>query len=277
MSESPQDSFAPSQLRPGDVLLMRGHGPVSDLIAWFGDSIYSHAALMVDTDHLVEAALPTSRLVPLQTRLTQGKDYAFIDVFRPTRPDGTPLSDAERQAIAAAGRGLIGVAYPLDALLQLALVATLRNRIPADARLRWWLRMLIDELLTDDPQQMVCSELVYTALRTAGLAPALIVSAQLDLPLPAIDLGSLIEEWREARGRRHPATLAAPSPTEMLDADGLAASFQTLKQARHGTPPGLRALGMPGLPTVNPADVLPVDLETSPQLRRAGRLPLTSP
>ncbi|WP_240125426.1 hypothetical protein [Thermomonas alba] len=260
----------PATLRAGDVLLMRGLGPVSDLIAWFGDSTYSHAALMVDAQTLVEAALPTSRTVLLQTRLAQADAYAFIDVYRPTRADGTPLRDADRQAIARAGGALTGVAYPLDGLLQLAVVAALRNRIPADAGLRWLLRMLIDHLLTFDPTHMVCSELVYTALRDAGLPPTLIVSAQLDLPLPPIDVPALIEEWRAAHAHAHTLTLDAASAP--IGADETAAAFARLRAARGLQP--MQSLGMSSLPAPNPANVLPVDLETSPQLRRLGRLAL---
>jgi hypothetical protein len=260
----------PTTLRSGDVLLMRGLGPVSDLIAWFGDSTYSHAALMVDPQTLVEAALPTSRTVPLRTRLAQTDAYAFIDAYRPTRADGIPLTEADRQAIGRAGLALTGIAYPLDGLLQMAMIAALRNRIPADAGLRGLLRMLIDHLLRFDPGHLVCSELVYTALRDAGLPPALIISAELDLPLPPIDLVALIEEWRAAHAHTLPtaATPASSSETET------AATFAQLRTARGFSAP--TPLGMPPVSNPNPADVLPVDLETSPQLRRLGRLPLAA-
>lgn len=263
----------PATLRPGDVLLMRGIGPVSDLIAWFGDSTYSHAAVMVDGGDLVEAAAPVSRRVPLAQRLTQGAYYDFIDVLRPTRADGEPLDDAQRAAIVAGAQACLDVAYPLDALLQMALFAALRNRIPADARVRWLLRELVDHLTHDDPSQMVCSELVYRAFTAADLAPAVVVSARLDLPFPDIDVAELIREWREAAGKTQVLTAPDAHGAEQLDADDdLAAAYTRLLATRTQAP---RVLSMPPVPHPSPRDVLPVDLETSPQLRRLGRLPLT--
>jgi hypothetical protein len=133
----------PATLRPGDVLLMRGIGAVSELIAWFGDSTYSHAAIVVDDGQLIEAAAPVSRRVPVSLRLAQGAYYDFIDAYRPTRPDGRPLTRSERDTVAAAASAELDVPYPLDALLQMALFAALRNRVPANATVRWLIRQLI--------------------------------------------------------------------------------------------------------------------------------------
>lgn len=265
----------PATLRPGDVLLMRGIGPVSDLIAWCGDSTYSHCAVMVDGTTFVEAATPVSRRVALADRLTQGAYYDFIDVLRPTRASGEPLDDTERAAIAQGAIDCLDVPYPMDALLQLAVFATLRNRIPADAGVRWLLRQLVEHLIANDPAQMVCSELVYRACLAADLPPAVIVSAQLDLPFPKIDVAELIREWRDASGKTS-ATLAAPTPdtTSVASEDALVESFARLRATRTTT---VAALGMPPVRRPVPRDVLPVDLETSPQLRRLGRLPLAMP
>lgn len=263
----------PAALRPGDVLLMRGIGPVSDLIAWFGDSSYSHAAVMVDGTSFVEAAAPVSRRVRLADRLAQGAYYDFIDVLRPTRGNGEPLDDGARAAIADGANACLDVPYPLDALWQMAVFATLRNRVPADAGVRWLLRELIEHLIADDPSHMVCSELVYRACLAADLPPALIVSAQLDLPFPKIDIAELIREWREASGKQHTApTAASPDGPVLASEDALRESFARLRATRTITP---AALGMPPVLRPSPRDVMPVDLETSPQLRRLGRLPLT--
>ena len=263
----------PATLRPGDVLLMRGIGPVSDLIAWFGDSTYSHAAVMVDGASFVEAAAPVSRRVRLADRLAQGAYYDFIDVLRPTRGNGEPLDAATRTAIADGAVACLDVPYPLDALLQMAVFATLRNRIPADARVRWLLRTLVEGLIADDPSHMVCSELVYRAFLAADLPPALVVSARLDLPFPTIDVAELLREWRDASGRTH-AALAAASPDTPMHASEAALRdvFARLRATRTAA---AAALGMPPVLRPSPRDVLPVDLETSPQLRRLGRLPLT--
>lgn len=269
----------PAQVRAGDVLLMKGIGAVSDLIAWFGDSSYSHAALMVDGGAFVEAALPVSRRVLLADRLKQSDHYDFVDVYRPTQSSGRPLESAERDALAVAGNALLGVNYPLNALLQMAVFAGLRNRIPAHKSLRWLLREILDYLIQEDPKHMVCSELVYSAMRDAKQAPALIISAQLDLPLPRISILELIREWLRAQGKDK-AAVAAMALETLPEAgeDELADRFRQLRAQRAGVEAtrelALPALGMPPVLNANPKNVLPVDLETSPQLRLMGRLPL---
>ncbi|NYZ61871.1 hypothetical protein [Luteimonas deserti] len=261
----------PAALRPGDVLLMRGIGPVSDLIAWFGDSSYSHAAVMVEDGAFIEAAAPVSRRVMLADRLAQGAYYDFVDVLRPTRANGEPLDDAMRRAVTIGATDCLGTPYPLDALLQMALFATLRNRVPADARVRWLLRALVEHLIDDDPSHMVCSELVYRSFQVAHLAPAIVLSAQLDLPFPHIDIAELIHEWREAGGKTRVAPPDGDAALPGVSEEALGAAFARLRARRT---PTAATLGLPPVLDPSPRDVMPVDLETSPQLRRLGRLPL---
>lgn len=285
-------TFDPDALRPGDVLLMKGIGAVSDLIAWFGDSTYSHAAIVVDDGMLVEAASPRSRRVSVAARLGQGAYYDFVDAFRPTRHDGTPTRPADRTAAVVSAQTLLEVPYALDGLLQMAVFAALRDRIPTHAGVRWIIRVLIDHLVEDDPSQMVCSELVYRALDGATTAPEhllrpkVIVSAMLDAPFPTVDWIELWQEFEQARrssvalaGRVAPvvpaASTASPdaleSPT-VSDPD-LLECYARLRDTRAARAPGL--LSAPVDPNPNPKLVMPVDLETSPSLRRLGRLPLT--
>lgn len=272
----------PAQVRPGDVLLMKGISAISDLIAWFGDSTYSHAALMIDGGDFVEAAPPASRRVALSVRLQQVDHYEFIDVYRPTQASGRPLDAAQREALAKAGAGLVDVQYPLDEMLQMAVFAGLRNRVPADKEMRWLLLLILNYLVTHDPKHMMCSELVYDGMRQAEQAPALIVSAQLDLPFPNVDIVQLIKEWLSARGtpKRELAALGEGAVPDVGEEE-LATLFRTLQEQRkdHVLTRTLdqAALGMPPVLNANPRNVLPVDLETSPQLRRVGRLPLKKP
>ncbi len=285
----------PSQLRPGDVLLMKGIGAVSDLIAWLGDSIYSHAAILVDASTLVEAALPTSRSVPLAERLAQGDHYDFLDVYRPTRPDGRPLEEVDRAALASSAQSLLGLGYPLDALLELAVISAIRNKVPADWRLRFLLRILVDHLLKEDPTQAVCSELVYRCFLSASrsthssLTPLLVPSGALDLPFPPIRWAELVEEWEEARKRRPSfpalpiaASAGAAAPPAGPEAEDLEEKLCELLSRRanliaEAMEPAAAPAALPVVLQPNPRDVLPVDLETSPNLRRLGRLQLTKP
>ena len=263
--------FKTQDLRAGDVLLMKGIGQVSDLIAWFGDSIFSHAAIMVSDTHFVEAAAPTSREVAISDRLQQGDYYDFVEAYRPCDSQGMPLDDKQRQAISAAAQHYLDVAYPMDALLQLALFASLRNRIPADDRLRWLLREIIDHIMSFDPKHMVCSELVYAAMDKAKVPPCVIIGAQLDQPFPHIDVVELIKEWLEDTKRTSQTGTLASDTKQSVDEADLKHSFERLRQHR-ATP--ARAMTPIPVPSPNPADVMPVDLETSPQLRRLGRLDL---
>lgn len=272
----------PTQVRPGDVLLMKGISAISDLIAWFGDSMYSHAALMVDGGDFVEAAPPISRRVALSVRLQQVDHYEFIDVYRPTQASGRPLEPGQRDAIAQAGAGLVDVQYPLDEMLQMAVFAGLRNRVPADKEMRWLLLLILNHLVAHDPKHMMCSELVYGGLRQARQAPALIVSAQLDLPFPDVDIAQLIKEWLSARGApKHELMAVGEGAVPEVGEEELVALFRTLQEQRKGhvltRTLDQAALGMPPVLNANPRNVLPVDLETSPQLRRVGRLPLRKP
>lgn len=275
-------------LRPGDVLLMRGDSEISDLVAWFGDSIYSHAAILVDRGELVEAAPPQSRIRTLEERLHEVQHYFFIDAWRPARRNGQPLADADRGAIVDAARALVATPYPVDAFVQMAVFAALRNRVPADRRARELLRAILDHVLKKDPNQVTCSELVYRALASANqhgatdVEPPLIVSATLDTPFPSVNVAKLWEEWNRIRPRASdgtgvPAFVSIEDSTAHPDDDeaqltSLLADFESLRSAR-----GLAPFYTPdNKPRPNPRNVLPVDLESSPSIRFLGRLKLST-
>jgi hypothetical protein len=73
-------------LEAGDVLLHMGRGELSKLIAWVGDSQYSHAAVVIDETQLMEAAASGVRLASLVQRTAMIANFHYVDVFRPTRP-----------------------------------------------------------------------------------------------------------------------------------------------------------------------------------------------
>lgn len=259
-----------TELRAGDILLMRGRSSLSDLIAWFGDSVYSHAAVMCSDTHFVEAAMPRSRMVALDERLRQTDAYHFIEVFRPTADDGNPLDEVQRERLARAASQQVGVDYPVDMLVQLAAVAVVRDRIPEDGCLRWLLRELVDHLICFDPEHMVCSELVYQAMRQAELAPTIVVAARLDQPFPDVDVRELVREWLEARGAGSMGQGQALMP-EPVNEEELVGAYHRLRQERRFVAGGFSPHPVPD---PNPATILPVDLSTSPQVRRLGRLRL---
>jgi hypothetical protein len=293
--------LAPTDLQPGDVLLHMGKGELSRLIAWVGDSQYSHAAMVYDDLQLIEAATVGVRLAPLAQRVQMVAAFDWIDVYRPSRlnaADHDPLLAALR----AASMVYLGRPYPMTSLLVLGVTCAVRNKLPGGRDLRRVLRMALDLVIRNDPDQVVCSELVYRGFDEATTTPAhelrlpVITRALQHTPFPAIDLQALatecLEDYRRSGGKP-PATGDA-----IKDADF------TLEQNLRGTPaldePDdlqemlLRARGQLALsaphasaaanhdrlalpePLPNPKTVLPADLEFSPGLHCVGRLGMTA-
>ncbi|MGB0133334.1 hypothetical protein [Dokdonella sp.] len=156
-------------LQPGDVLLHMGTGELSKLIAWVGDSAYSHAAMVIEDAQLIEAAASGVRHASLAERTQMGAHFHFIDVFRPLRP--TPGDNKSRAALLAATNRYLGVPYPMTSLITLGIACAVRNKIPGDQRLRRFVRMALDVVIANDSSQVVCSELVYRGFDEAATNP----------------------------------------------------------------------------------------------------------
>ena len=202
-------------LQPGDVLLMLGEGPLSQLIAWCGDSIYSHAALVADQGELIEAAASGVRRYPLAKRLADTVNYHFIDAFRPLARDGSALGSADTALVLAHAQSLLGVPYPLDQLATLGVIVAVRGKLPGDPRVRLVVREALDHVVRDDPSHMVCSEVVYRSFAECAaqpvgrLAPEIVLEPRGTAPFPQIDWKALWEEvWPLIRPERRPALQA---------------------------------------------------------------------
>lgn len=201
-----------ADLEVGDVLLMLGHGPLSQLIAWCGDSIYSHAALAADGGDLIEAAAEGVRRYPLAQRIVDADNYYFIDAFRPLAKDGSPLDEADRACVLAHAQSLLGVPYPLDQLATLGVILAVRGKWPQHWLARIVVREALDHLIGDDPSHMVCSEVVYRSFAECDaqppgrLAPLIVLEARGTEPFPPIDWQAL---WDEVWPLLHPPRQAA--------------------------------------------------------------------
>lgn len=271
--------LTPNDLLPGDVLLHMGAGELSKLIAWVGDSRYSHAALVVRGGELVEAAASGVRHAGLAERTRMVRAFRWIDVYRPLRPSQTDAAGVD--AVLRAADAYLNRPYPMTSLLVLGVTCAARNKLTDDPQLRLALRMALDLVIANDPDKVVCSELVYRAFDEAATTPRhalrlpLATQAAPRRPLPPIDVEALIAECLDDYRRSLPA--AARSSASMLaearttsDAD-LAA---LLAQARDHL--GLDdAVVAGGDYAPNPKAVLPADLEFSPGLREAGRLAMS--
>jgi len=297
----------PNDLEPGDVLLHMGRGELSKLIAWVGDSAYSHAAVVYDQAQLMEAAASGVRYAPLAQRITMVENFVYIDVFRPARlqkPDHDVLLDLLRKALAP----YIGLPYPMTSLFVLGIVCAVRNKIPGSRDLRRIVRMALDLIVDNDAHKVVCSELVYRGFDEAATEPShalrlpVVTRSRQHTPLPDIDLIALAHECLEdmQRAGRKPtlaseiALLAAPmhgmhevvaaAVADVDEEDDLAGRLQQAR-AQLGIHSSEKVLlnasvaatsfALPD-PTPNPKTVLPADLEFSPGLLKIGRLALTA-
>src|SRR5215469_9490855 len=157
----------PHDLEAGDVLLHMGRGELSRLIAWVGDSAYSHAAVVFDDDRLIEAAASGVRYAPRSARAGMTENFHYIDVFRPNR-----LQRHDREAMVSLLQGALnpylGRPYPMTSLFTLGIVCAVRNKIPGSRDLRRVVRMALDLVIENDPDKVVCSELVYRGFDEAA-------------------------------------------------------------------------------------------------------------
>jgi hypothetical protein len=204
----PPAPWNPADLQVGDILLMMGHGPISALIAWCGDSIYSHAALVADNGDLIEAAAKGVRRYALAQRLADAANYYYIDAFRPLGADGQALNDDDRAAVLAHALSLLGVPYPLDSLATLGVILAIRGKWPQHWLARLAVREAMDHLIRNNPSHMVCSEVVYRSFAECAaqppgrLAPEIVLEPRGDAPFPHIDLKEL---WDEIWPLLHPS------------------------------------------------------------------------
>ncbi|GAA5176567.1 hypothetical protein GCM10025771_11620 [Niveibacterium umoris] len=274
-----------SAVRPGDVLLHGGVGPLSDLIAWASNSIYSHAAMALDADTMIEAGATGVITRPMSTRLTDTAHYTLIDVYR-FGPPGAGLNAAQLAALEAKARAFLGTPYPLDKLFELGVVCAVRSQLDWPEPLRWLLRVALDHVVESDPNQMVCSEFVYRSYAEAdtqpagALRPVIEVVEQKPAPFPHIDWIALIEEYEDARhhsvNRALPAAPSAPravgtaGPTA---ADPHIAAQAALIRARRARP-ATRSLAVKEIidPFPNTATVSPQDFAASPSFSLLGRV-----
>lgn len=293
-----------AELRTGDVLLMMGEGPLSDLIAWASDSIYSHAAIVADAGDLIEAATAGVRRYPLATRLADQVHYQFIDALRMEGADAAPLTGADSAAVLARAVSLLGTPYPIDQLALFGAIMAVRGKWPKHPLGRLVVREALDHAVPDQTDSVVCSEVVYRAYAECAatpqgrLAPVIVVGERGTAPFPEIDWKTLFDEiWPllHPQGRqRLQATRMQLNSMRSAQLHGLHAEFEALadisdeelelaRQAVLGQSGLLSGAGTeavdarmdgPGtvVPNPNPRLVSPQDLAVSPSLSLLGRL-----
>ncbi|MDH5834153.1 hypothetical protein [Luteimonas kalidii] len=299
-------AFPATELQTGDILLMLGEGPLSELIAWASDGAYSHAAIVADGGDLIEAAASGVRRYPLAQRLGDQANYHFIDALRVHDRAGAPLTAVDLGQVLAQAQTMLGVPYPVDQLALLGVVMAVRGKWPVHPWGRLLVRVALDHALPDDDGRMVCSEVVYrayaecAAVPAGRLAPEIVIGPRGTAPFPEIDWKALFDEvWPLLRpGGRE--TLHGPrmqvNAMKSVDLAGAGAagaeqsvepvSDDMLEQARQavlaraasavvaprGVGDALPAADALPDATPNPRLVSPEDLAISPSVTRLGRL-----
>lgn len=275
-------------LQEGDILLMMGEGPLSDLIAWASDGVYSHAGIVVDGGELVEASLSGVRRYPLARRMTDFEHFHFIDAWRPRDGDGRAFGPDDLALVRDHAATMLGLPYPVDQLALLGVVMAVRGKWPAHPFLRRIVRIALDRALPAQSPGMVCSEVVYRAWAECAaeprgrLAPAIVEGERGTAPLPPIDWLRLVEEFGPILFPKPAGRLRGPGPVDIgsLSEDPDAPTDEALEQARqqvlsrlgHGSLLRASAAGAPGSHHPNPRLVSPQDLANSPATWCVGRL-----
>ena len=277
-------------LQEGDILLMLGDGPLSDLIAWASDGPYSHAALVVDGGDLLEASFAGVRRAPLRDRVKELAHYHFIDAWRPHDAGGQPWGTADRALGRERAERMLGAPYPVDQLALFGAVMAVRGKWPKHPLLRKLVRIALDRALPSESPALVCSEVVYRAWAECDAAPRgrmalpIIEGERGDAPFPAIDWQRLYDEIGpllfpapegEALRGAAPADVGAllgsadEVPDEVLDEARRRLLGATAGQARLRSA-GTASAGASVAP--NPRLVSPQDLANSPGTTLLGRL-----
>lgn len=279
-------------LEEGDILLMMGDGPLSELIAWASDGVYSHAAIVADDGELIEASLGGVRRYPLARRVLELDHFHFIDAFRVRDAQGGDCSAADRERVRERAQEMLGAPYPVDQLALLGVIMAVRGKWPSHPVARRLVRMALDHALPQESPGMVCSEVVYRAWAECAvdprgrLAPRIVEGERGTAPFPAIDWKALIDEIGPLLLPRRSAALMAgrgmeaPVALEELLTAEAPVGDEELEQARlqvlasldggallRGSDPGLVSDPRP-----NPRLVSPQDLANSPGVARLGRL-----
>lgn len=305
MDPQPADGrFPVDQLQVGDLLLMLGKSQLSKLIAWFGDSRYSHVSLVSAEGLLIEGIRPAVKESLLADRLAPDGPVVFVDAYRSLATDGGPLGADDRAIVLRHARSLIGTTFAQDDLVTIGLLVALRGKprhLPV--WLRWLIREATEHAIRADSDRMLCSEFAYRAFADAETVPArrlarpIVPGEPSDLPFPEVDYAKLQEEVREMLKPKHKVlgqnaigaeALAGASPVWdtmdalELDDDALEASIAALRAqvglaAPHhpdvaNAAEGLLGAAWPERGPPNPKLVRPRDLADSPASQFLGRL-----
>lgn len=134
--------------RPGDFFVVRTGGGMGHLIRMATESHVNHAGLLLDDGTVVEAEPHGARIVPAGWYL----NHAHWSTGK------VPVTDAERVALVAQGRSMVGRGYGFADIVVLALVRVFGWHAPQ------WVRTYLQR-----SDRLICSQLVDYAYDKAGV------------------------------------------------------------------------------------------------------------
>ena len=210
--------------RPGDTLLAGGTGLIGRAIQVFTQSGYSHAALLVGPEHVVEAydysITPSERdegIYPITLIDFASRDYCRVLLLRPSGVDTDAVVDAAKRLVwnspTFPTMGLILIGLCLATAPVLKVLPRSLSRPIATAQV--W-------LTADGPTRMHCSEAVARIYAETGLR---------------IGKAGLALAWHATHLRPSGGDTQSRTPSD--DGQGIAAS--TGRRAEKGTWPRGRA------------------------------------
>lgn len=221
----------PSPLRPGDILLFHGHGPVSWAIRRFEESDVDRAAIVLGPETMVEVTPSGLRYVAIAPAL---EGNVFTYVRRPARD--VDVSPIVREALSSASVG----DTPVHDRVVLLAVLGLTRRLPiGEPTLRRLLGVLlhsaadvVDQLAANGRTLLVDAEFVHRCYQRSGDP-----EAALKIPFPAVPrpdssvmssgpmAGDEAMLWEWAAGRGEPWRSVADSPELSESLERLIVSF----------------------------------------------------
>lgn len=268
-------------LLPGDVLLMRSAGEFSELVAWLGETEYSHSGLYAGDGIVIEAITKGVESTPLSA-LIADDSVLCIDAFRGTAHDGSVMSAEDRSSVIACARGYLDTDFAKSRLVLLGAISAVRKKLPLLSVGVSGIVMLGLRLFRDSQvREVVCSELVYRSFLECDVDPEGRVRPRImrrvpnPLPEPDIDVKKLKKEIRHILGWKENALLAdaelealmAPVTQDELEALHAEVRAQMDLDQDEGFLPEVDK-GGPPREIMNPLPrmVRPRDLEVSPSL-----------
>lgn len=273
-------------VRPGDILLHMGKSEISKVIAWAGNSQYSHVAIVLDpfSVHALLIETTPSKGVGksnLQARLKQTDKYDWIDVYRFV-PD---LSPAWLNALTTTANKYIDKPYAVNEVVWLGMICAFRNKVPVKGWERLLVRLAFDLAIKSDTTGVTCSEFVYRCFAEAvtkppyALRPQIVIQPPSNPPFPKVDWVQLWKEYKqavkpspyglEAYDGTPPPEAEQPVSDQELQAMAAALREKLVMQAASLAAPAPDAtVG----PLTNPKTVEPGDLAASPSFSRQQRV-----